>query len=80
MVTTVYDNLVYPSQVKASAEELIKKESKTTQPTLWCSLDKDGFLNQAFVVVDKAVLLKFPMLLKCSLGINRSICYFEIKL
>ena len=34
MVTTMYNNLVYLSQVKASADEVIKKESKTTKPNL----------------------------------------------
>ena len=52
MVTTMYNNLVYLSQVKASADEAIKKERKTTQLTLWCSLDEEGLLDQAFVVVD----------------------------
>lgn len=45
-------------QVKASADEVIKKQSKTTQPTLWCSLDEEGLLNQAFVVVDKAIFIE----------------------
>lgn len=58
MVTTMCNNLVYLLQVKASADDVTKRESKTTQPTLWCSLDKEGLLNQAFVVVDKAVFIE----------------------
>ena len=52
------NNFVYLLQVKASADEVIKKQSKTTQPTLWCSLDEEGLLNQAFVVVDKAIFIE----------------------
>lgn len=44
--------------MKASVDEVIKKQTKTTQPTLWCSLDNEGFLDQAFVVVDKAVFIE----------------------
>ena len=44
--------------MKASADEVIKKQTKTTQPTLWCSLDEEGLLNQAFVVVDKAIFIE----------------------
>lgn len=50
MVTTVCHNLVYLLQVKASADEVTKRESKTAQPTPWCSLDKEGLLYQDFVV------------------------------
>ena len=44
--------------MKASADEVIKKQSKTSQPTLWCQLDEEGLLNQAFVVVDKAIFIE----------------------
>lgn len=44
--------------MKASVDEVIKKQTKTTQPTLWCSLDNEGLLDQAFVVVDKAVFIE----------------------
>ena len=44
--------------MKASVDEVIKKQTKTTQPTLWCSLDDEGLLDQAFVVVDKAVFIE----------------------
>jgi len=50
-------NLVYPSQGKANVDEVIKIETKTTQPTLWCSLDNEGLLYHAFAVVDKAVFI-----------------------
>lgn len=58
MVTTMCHNLVYLLQVKASADEVTKRESKTAQPTQWCSLDKEGLLYQDFVVVDKAVFIE----------------------
>ena len=61
-MVTMHNNLVFPLQVKVSADEVIKKQSKTTQPTLWCSLDEEGLLDQAFVVV-KQFSLKFLMLL-----------------
>ena len=51
------NNIVYASQEKANVDEVIKKETKTTQPTLWCSLDNEGLLDHAFVVVDKAVFI-----------------------
>ena len=44
--------------MKASVDEVIKKQTKTTQPTLWCSLDNEGLLDRAFVVVDKAVFIE----------------------
>ena len=44
--------------MKASVHEVIKKETKTNQPTLWVALDNDGLLDQAFVVVDKAVFIE----------------------
>lgn len=49
---------MHPSQVKASVHEVIKKETKTNQPTLWVALDSDGLLDQAFVVVDKTVFIE----------------------
>jgi len=68
--------------VKASADEVIKKQSKTTQPTLWLALDEEGLLNQAFVVVDKAIFIEVSnvTILKCSFGINGCIFYFQLKL
>ena len=44
--------------MKASVHEVIKKETKTNQPTLWVALDNNGLLDQAFVVVDKAVFIE----------------------
>ena len=44
--------------MKASVHEVIKKETKTNQPTLWVALDNDRLLDQAFVVVDKAVFIE----------------------
>ena len=55
---TMCNNLVYLLQVKSSVDDVIKKQSKTTQPTLWCSLDEEGLLDQAFVVVDKAIFIE----------------------
>ena len=52
------NNLVYPSQGKANVDEVIKQETKTMQPTLQCSLDNEGLLDQAFVVVNKAVFIE----------------------
>ena len=57
-MVTMYINLVSPLQVRVSAEEVIKKQSKTTQPTLWCTLDDEGILNQAFIVVDKTIFIE----------------------
>ena len=57
-MVTMYNNLVYPLQGKVSADEVIRKQSKTTQPTLWCLLDKEGLLGQAFVVVDKTTFIE----------------------
>lgn len=44
--------------MKASVDDAIKKQTKIPQPTLWCSLDSEGLLDQAFVVVDKAVFIE----------------------
>ena len=51
-------NFSYLSQIKASVDEIVRKETKTAQPTLWCALEDGNMLDQAFIIVDKAVFLE----------------------
>ena len=38
-------------------DEVIKKETKTNQPCLWCAVD-EGMLEQIFLVVDKGIFFE----------------------
>ena len=38
-------------------DEVVKKETKTNQPCLWCAVD-EGMLEQIFLVVDTEKILK----------------------
>ncbi|XP_068755929.1 uncharacterized protein [Montipora capricornis] len=52
---------ILPLQIKSNIDEVIKKETKTNQPSLWCAMD-EGILSQAFLVVDKKVFIELSKL------------------
>ena len=76
----MYINLVSPLQVKVSAEDVIKKQSKMTQPTLWCALDDEGSLNQAFIVVDKTIFIEVSNVTYLNALLNLMGVYFTFNL